>query len=66
MNSFEQLLANMTKAERSTPVTRSELVEFAATSLRHMKALKQRSEAFELQLEACRQRLQKLEKEAQR
>lgn len=57
MNNIEQLLANMTKAERNRTVSRGELVEFAATTLRHMKALKQRVEAFE-------QRIDQLEKEA--
>lgn len=64
MNNIEQLLANMAEAERSRPVTRGELVEFAATTLRHMKALKQRSDAFERRVKAFEQRIQQLEKGA--
>ena len=63
MSHFEQILASMTKAECDAPATRGELIKFVATTLRHMKALKQRSDAFEQQLETCRQRLQQLEKE---
>jgi hypothetical protein len=64
MNRVEQILAEMTKAEREAPATRGELAEVAAKTLQHMKTLKQRGDAFELQLEACRQRLSALEKEA--
>jgi hypothetical protein len=64
VNNIEQLLANMTKAERDRPITRGELVEFAATTLRHMKALKQRSDAFEQRVEAFEQRIAQLEKGA--
>jgi hypothetical protein len=62
VNGIEQLLANMTKAERNRPITRGELIEFTATTLRHMKALKQRSDAFEQRVEAFEQRIQQLEK----
>lgn len=64
MNNIEQLLANMTKAERNRTVSRGELVEFASTTLRHMKALKQRSDAFEQRVEAFEQRIAQLEKGA--
>jgi hypothetical protein len=62
VNNIEKFLADMTKVQRNHPATRGELVEFAATTLRHMKALKQRSDAFEQRVEAFEQRIQQLEK----
>jgi hypothetical protein len=64
MNRIEEMLANMTKAERDSSATRGELIKFGATLLRHMKALKQRSDAFEQRVEAFEQRINQLEKEA--
>ncbi len=47
MNGIEEILANMTKAERAAPATHGELFEFAALLLRHMKALNQRIKQLE-------------------
>lgn len=47
MNRLDKMLAEMTKAERSTPATRGDLTEFLALLLRHMKALDQRIQQLE-------------------
>lgn len=47
MNRFEQMYAEMTKAERDTPATRGEFTQFIALLLRHIKSLDQRIKQLE-------------------
>jgi hypothetical protein len=56
MNRVEQTLAEMTKAQRDMPVTQGELVRTLAKVLDHMKALKQRADAFEQRIKQLESR----------
>lgn len=47
MNRIEQLLAEMTKAERDAPATNRQLYEFIAHLSKHMKELNRRIKELE-------------------
>jgi len=47
MNRVEQILAEMTKAEREAPATRGDLTQFIVLMLKHMKELNQRIKELE-------------------
>jgi len=47
MNRVEQILTDMTKAERDAPATRGDLTQFIALVLKHMKELNQRIKELE-------------------